>query len=262
MENFNLKDLLKKCFGKDKDDKYHAAGMLIIYGIFIAILVIFIRTSPSNTNNEVKKENSNNNANSNSQIKLDENGKSSSGSNDNDKKTTTAEKFDVNYSYIFTINTNGVKEIFTGKKLDEKEIFTYINSKGSIDYAKLSDNYLLKENGEYHIVDMPSVSLMYTDMDKISSLSENGQLIRNDNIYTFTVKTNDVVKSFNPDSKILVSDELTDTIIITTENEMIKTINMSLNNYYSVLYGSGTLDVKVELNNIGTTENFDVTISN
>ena len=47
MKKEDWKALLKKCFGKEKDDRLHAIAMLIIWGIFIAIVILMIRLSPS-----------------------------------------------------------------------------------------------------------------------------------------------------------------------------------------------------------------------
>ena len=47
MKKEDWQALLKKCFGKEKDERLHAIAMLIIWGIFILILVIMIRLSPT-----------------------------------------------------------------------------------------------------------------------------------------------------------------------------------------------------------------------
>lgn len=254
MDVNKIKELLKKSFGKEKDDKYHAAAMLIIYGIFLAILVIFIRTSP------VRDDNKNTSSNGVTSVSKKE-------IIDNDdtkyelKKDNTKTYSSINYSYIYTINDNGKKEIFTGKKVDNKEIFTFINDTGSNDYAKLSDNYLIKENGEYHIVDSPSKNLVYFDMDKIASLAENSELVRNDNIYNYSVNSSDIYKMFGDDGYTFPTD-MKDSIIITTNDGVIKQIDINFSNYYSYIYGNGTFTITMEFNNVGTTESFDIKISN
>ena len=55
-----------------------------------------------------------------------------------------------------------------------------------------------------------------------------------------------------------------DSIVITLDNNVIKTIDINFNNYASIINGNiaTTLTIKMEFNNIGTTENFDVTVSN
>ena len=53
MKKEEVKEILKKCFGKEKDDRYHAIAMLTIYGIFILILVLVIRLGGTNSSNMV-----------------------------------------------------------------------------------------------------------------------------------------------------------------------------------------------------------------
>ena len=55
-----------------------------------------------------------------------------------------------------------------------------------------------------------------------------------------------------------------DSIIVTLENNLIKTIDVNFNNYAYIINGNvaTNLTIKMEFNNVGTTENFDVTISN
>jgi len=255
MNNVDWKKLLNKCFGKEKDERAHAIAMLAIYGFFLLILIIIIRIGGTDT------------------IENQPNQKPSPTStptvtstpqpSDNNNEPDIG-NFDINYSYIYTVQNNDIKEVFTGKRLDDKEIFTVINSQGSKDYAKLSDNYLIKENGEYHLIDSPSANLVYTGMDKIISLTEKGTLTRNNNTYNYVIPTSEVMKIYNPNNLEAIDINLTDQITITVENDVIKTIDINYNNYHNIMNKSTTsqLIIKMEFNNVGTTENFEVTISN
>lgn len=258
MNKIDFKELLKKCFGKEKDDRYHAVAMLILYGIFFFIIIIMIRVSPTSTNETNPSPSPSSTATNNP----------TSGIIDQENNATTEdenlsdETFEINYSYIFTVENNGTKEVFTGKRLDDKEIFTYITSGGSTDYARLSSNYLIKENGEYHLVDSPSQNLKYTDIDTIISLTEKGTLTKNENIYQYSIPTSEVLAMY--DSNQIADATMYDTVIITLENNVIKTIDINFSNYASIINGNVTtnLTVKMEFNQVGTTENFDVTVSN
>ena len=253
MDKKNFKEILSKCFGKEKDERYHAIAMLALYGLFFFTVILIIRTSPTSTNDEKVTDSPTNNPTNNI---VDDNNKNQN------KDNLSNESFDINYSYVYTLENNGVKEVFTGKRLDDKEIFTYITSTGSTDYARLSDNYLIKENGEYHLVDIPSPNLKYTDMDKIVSLTEKASLAKEGNIYKYSVPVSEVLTMY--DSDRIAEATLYDNIIVTLENEVIKTIDINFTNYASIINGNvaTTLTIKMEFNNVGTTENFDVTVSN
>lgn len=256
MNKTDFKELLKKCFGKEKDERYHAIAMLILYGLFFLVIIIMIRVSPTTT-----KEN-NPSSSPSPTITNDPTSGITNKDTTTEDQNLSNETFEINYSYIFTVENNGTKEIFTGKKLDDKEIFTYITSSGSTDYARLSNNYLIKENGEYHLVDSPSQNLKYTDMDTIISLTEKGTLTRNENIYQYSIPTSEVLSMY--DSNQIADANIYDTITITLENNTIKTIDINFSNYASIINGNvaTNLTVKMEFNQVGTTENFDVTVSN
>lgn len=259
MNKKDFKELLKKCFGKEKDERYHAIAMLILYGLFFLVIIIMIRVSPTTP--------ANNSSSSSSPSPTTTNNNPTSGISDKDSNATIKdenlpnETFEINYSYIFTVENNDTKEVFTGKRLDDKEIFTYITSNGSTDYARLSNNYLIKEKGEYHLVDSPSQNLKYTDIDTIITLTEKGSLTRNENIYQYQVPTSEVLSMY--DSNQIADANIYDTITITLENNKIKTIDTNFSNYASINNGgvATNLIIKMEFNNIGTTENFDVTVS-
>lgn len=245
----NIKKILKQCFGKERNEQYHAIFMLVIFGVFILVLSILLRSVPTDNN-------------------------SKSPSNPSPSETPTVTKkpsttsptttpkenvsFDVNYSYVFTIMNNGTKEMFTGKRIDEKEIFTYVTSTTSGNYAKLSNNYLKKENGTYHIVDSPSSNLKYTNIDTIMGLIEAASLTKSDNIYTYTVPTSKVLTTYQ--SNKLVEASVCDKIVATVVNNQVKTINVDFSNYATVINGNvpTTLTVNMEFNDIGTTENFEI----
>ena len=254
MNKTDYKELLKKCFGKEKDDRYHAIAMLILYGLFFLVIIIMIRVSPASTNENNPSPSPTTTNNPTSSITNKDT------TNENQKLPNN--NFEINYSYIFTVENNGIKEVFTGKRLDDKEIFTYITSNGSTDYARLSNNYLIKENGEYHLVDSPSQNLKYTDIDTIISLTEKGTLTRNENIYQYSVPTSEALSMY--DSNQIADTNIYDTITVTLENDIIKTIDIDLSNYASIINGNITtnLTIKMEFNQVGTTENFDVTVSN
>ncbi len=256
MNKVDWKALLKKCFGKEKDERLHAIAMLILWGIFIAIIVIMIRLSPSTPPEDTKQGNNNQN---NNQIQ-GENPPLENNTEENNEDTS--EIYEINYSYIYTVTNNGEEEVITGKKLDEKEIFTIITKEGSESYAKLSDNYLQKENGEYHIVESPSSNLIYCDVEDISYLTEMGKLTRNGDIYTYQIPTYQIIKLYNPTFDTTNIDKnMMDTITLTLENGTLKKINANYNQYLTTVSGRlSTLTIAMEFTQVGTTEDFEITL--
>lgn len=260
MNKKEFKELYNKCFGKNKDDRYHAIAMLSIYGVFILILVIMIRLSPIATSDD--KTNKDNNQDKTPITDKNNNSTDNNSTDDNSSQSDDIQSSDVNYSYVYTIDNSGIKEVVTGKKVDDKEIFTLITSSGSKDYARLSNNYLEKVEGNYHLIDSPSNNLIYTEINTIISLTECGILTKNDNVYTYVIPTTETLKAFNNVAE--VSSDLTDTIVVTTENNLIKSININFNNYRTAINNNNptNLNISMEFNNLGTTKDFDITVSN
>ena len=149
MKSNDFKEILKKCFGKEKDEKYHAVAMLAVYGIFILVLIIMIRLGGESTNNE-----KNNNIQTETQTPIVTPTNTPNSDIDTELDTGVGGN-DINYSYSYTITYNGITEVYLGKKLDSKEKFTlikdgitndYKNGKYSItniDYNYLTSNYTL-----------------------------------------------------------------------------------------------------------------------
>ena len=117
MKKEEISTVLKKCFGKEKDDRYHAIAMLCLYGIFLTIIVVMIRIGGTNQSPEITDKTPNNSINntSNNNIPVT----TPDNNNDNQSNITSNE---INYSYSYTITYNGNSEVFLGKKIDEKEI--------------------------------------------------------------------------------------------------------------------------------------------
>ena len=256
MKKEDWKALLKKCFGKEKDESLHAISIIIIWRLIILILVIMIRLSP--TPDDQNSTTPNDNKDSQTQVETPGIGNN----NGNDESSSPTESFEVNFSYIYTVTNNGVQEVIKEKKIDEKEIFTIITKEGSNSYAKLSNNYLQKENGEYHIVESPSPNLIYCDVEDISYLTEIGTLTTQGNVYTYQVPITQIVKLYNPTfDTTSIDSNLMDTITLTTENGTLKSIKANYNNYLTTVSGRiSTLTIEMEFSQVGTTEDFEVTL--
>jgi len=250
MKNNDVKDILKKCFGKQKDERYHAIAMLVIYALFIFIIVLMLRlggnsNSDQNLNNEV--------------IPIQTPVATSTPSTEVDKDDDITVN-DVNYSYSYTITYNGVSEVYLGKKVDDKEKFTLVKDGDNTDYAILSDNYLVFENGIYHITQNPSKFFKYCDVEKLILLVENEIPTENNNLIKYNVSNVSLVNTYK--DSLTKDNELTNLVSFTTNNNVLKSVDLDLSNYISSVEGfSSTLIIHMEFVDIGTTEDFDIKVS-
>ena len=235
MKKEEVKEILKKCFGKEKDDRYHAIAMLAIYGIFILILVLVIRLGGTNSSNMI--------------------------SNPTTSPTTTSTgNNDINYSYSYTITYNGVSEVYLGKKIDDKEKFTLVKDGTTTNYAILDDNYLILENDIYHITESPSRLFKYCDAEKILTLIENEIPTENNGVTKYSVSSHNIASSFR--ESLSIDSEKTNSIQLVVSNDTLKSIDLDLSNYLSSLEGvSITLTIHMEFADIGTTSDFDIKVS-
>ena len=258
MKNKEWNEILKKCFGKEKDDRYHAIAMLGIYGIFMIILIVLIRvggtTATSNQNN-----NSSNPTPSPTSSSTTTETPAPTPENNN-KQENNSVGSDINYSYSYTVTYNGVSEVYLGKKLDEKEKFTLIKEGITTEYGILNDNYLVLQNGSYHITESPSRFFKYCDVDKILSLVENKISTENEGTVKYTLSNKELDSSFKDDMSI--DNEQLNSIQLYTSGEMLKGIDIDFSNYYSSVQGTTvTLTIHMEFADIGTTEDFELNIA-
>lgn len=247
----DLKEILKKCFGKEKDNRYHAIAMLIIYGIFMLILIVTIRLGSNNTTETDKKDEFL------SSTPLVTSNPTNTPSSDND---TFNSNENINYSYSYTVSYNGSNEVFLGKRVGNKEKITYIKDNVINNYAILNDNYLILENGTYHITNNFSSLFKYCDISEILSLVDDEIPTENGGIISYQVSNTKLAISFK--DKITVNNELNNNIIITTTNNQLKAVDLDLTNYISSKEGiTNTLTIHMEFVDIGTTDDFDVSIN-
>ena len=257
MKNKDFNEILKKCFGKEKDEKYHAVAMLIIYSIFLLIVVLMIRLGGSNVDNEV-----NDNTNQNNNI-INSNPSpqpSTEPKEDEEEVDSNISGSDINYSYSYTITYNGENEVYLGKKLDDKEKFTLIKNGITKDYAILSDNYLILENNIYQITENPSNFFKYCDVEKLLVLTENEISTQNENIIKYNITNKILANSYKDD--ITVDNEQTNLITFNILNNSLKSVDLDFSNYISAVEGSqSTLTIHMEFVDIGTTEDFEIKVS-
>ena len=243
MKKEDLLDILKRFFGKEKDERLHAIVMLIIFAIFITGLVVFVRVTP--VSEEAKNTTPPNN--------------SPTPRPPNTGNNTAPNEFEINYSYVYTITYNDERKVITGKKVDDKEIFTIIDKDGSRDFAILSGNYLRRESGNYHLTEVPSKHLKYTKVDELLDLlgsSSDGK--------TYLIPVTRLIEFYSPDFKTkTILNDLNDSIILTVIDNTLRGMKIDFSNYLSLINEvKTTFIIEMEFSNVGTTEDFSITLSN
>ena len=252
MNNKGWKEILKKSFGKEKDDRYHAIAMLTIYGIFFLILIFIIRIGGSSI-----PSNSLNNSNSTSTPSPTEMPSSDTNIEENNQNII---ENDINYSYSYTITYNGISEVYLGKKIDSKEKFTLIKEGITTEYAILNDNYLILENGVYHITENPSKYFKYCDVEKILLLTENEISVESDNTIKYNISNSNLANMFK--DNISIDNNKTNLIKMHIIDSNLKSIDLDFSNYLSSIDNENvTLTIHMEFVDVGKTDDFEIKVS-
>lgn len=241
------KEIIKKCFGKEKDDRYYAIAMLSIYGIFILILIIAVRIGGSSINSSIQEK----------EPIIPTPSVSPTPSPLPGDSIITPSINDINYSYSYTITYNGMSEVYLGKKIDEKEKFTLIRNGITIDYAILNDNYLILENGVYHITENPSKFFKYCDVEKILKLVENEIPTEREGTIKYSVPNRNLSSIYK--DNLSLDNERNNMIQLSVVGDTLKSINLDFSNYLTALNGNEvTLTIYMEFADIGTTTDFSI----
>lgn len=230
-----------------ENERQHAIKMLTIYGIFIIIIIAVVRTTPINEKETPKQ----------STKKIEPKVEEKAEEKVEVKKTV---EYDVNYSYSYKITFDNQIENYLGKKVDEKEKFSYIKDGITFEYAILNDNYLLLENGTYHVTDKLNTYFKYCDIEKIISLTSNEESVLSENKYTYNISNTKLADIFG--DSIIVNNNNLNQIEIVLDSNNLKTINMNFSNYItSVLDSNHSLIINMEFANVGTTEDFNIKLN-
>lgn len=234
MDKEKFKEIMKKCFGKEKDTRWHAIAMLVIYFVFIVFVAVFIRLMPQNPETTTTTNNNNPTSTPTS-------------------KTNTGAK---NYAYTYTVNFDNDTEVYIGKRYGSKYKFSLIKSSDSSmngEYAKIYDNYYVLENDTYKTTKL-EIFFKYCDIDKIMNALEYSDE-ESENVYD--VENDDLADEFKD---YLVTDNREFNIVsLDITDDVVKGVNMNLSNYISSVLGSEhQLKITMNFTDIGTTENFTI----
>ena len=247
-------DFFSRAFGKDKDPQTHARVMLIIYGIFITAVILAVRLNPNrkvNTRNkpnggEIVEKTPAPTATPEPTSDPTATPTPTPSSSPKQKKTN-----DIKYAYSYTINYDDKTEVYLGKKIDDKEKFSYIKDGKTLEYAIIDDQYLIKtDSGVYHIIDKLNNYFKYCDAEKILVLLEDK--IKTSTNQKHTVTNEELAKAFGEEAS---GPKLENTIELVIVDDELKEINMDLSNYKIDLK---KFTIKMEFADIGKVEDFEI----
>lgn len=237
MKKKEFKELMKKCFGKGKDERYHAVAMLILYGIFLIFVIAFVRIAGGNIEDNVTPTPT--------------------------PTSTPVEKSDIkNYTYSYTVTFDEESYVFNGKKIGDKEVFKYINN-GDIDnvaeYAAVGTSYYKIVDDNYEKVDSINPYFKYLDVNKILTLIEKDNPIKSGESYLYNVNNIAIANMYSDTLNKEEDNMLSNGVFIVKNDNVIKSIRLELNNYISSVLGSEhSLNLLIELSNINETTDYEI----
>ena len=235
-----------KIFGKNKNNRLHAIFMLTVYAIMIGVLVLSLR------NTDITKDKKETTTNTSSVVE----------ENNEEKNIVSKPRkidSDINYSYSYKIIYDNNIETYIGKRVDDKEQFSYIKNNETIKYAILDGNYFIFKGDKYQLIDKLDNSFKYCDVSKILLLVEGKEPVLDGNKFKYSIKNGDIASWFGD---IVKNSDLSNDIEILIENDALKQITLNLSNYISSIDGNNhSLNITMDFANIGTTEDFDIEVN-
>lgn len=221
-----FKEIMKKCFGKEKDDRWHAVAMLALYGIFFLVSFTILSIGSGTSNNT------------------------------SPTPTATPDNItNINYSYSYTINYDNVLEMYLGKKYNDKEKFTLTKDGISSEYAVLNDKLLKLNSGKYEETNSVNNYYRYCDREKILNIIKDIEPV-SENVYNVS----NVYFSSTFGDTLGEDNEIPVVITVSKDNDEIKSISMDLDNYLNALGIEHSLKINMFFTDIGTTNDFEINI--
>ena len=230
MEKMTFKDVMKKCFGKEKNDRWHAVAMLILYGIFFLICYLVLTVGSSDLK-------------------------------DTDIKPTPTPtpQVEENYTYSYTVKYDDLVEEILGKRIGTKEVL--VLEKSLNDYSKyvIMSGVIYKVENETQVkVDSVSSYDKYFSVDKILELVKDIEPIVTNNTYAYDVSNTKLATIFGD----TLDSTNTSQVFIVKENNIVTNISLELDSYIKDVTGENhSLKVEMSYSNIGTTTDFDILVN-
>ncbi len=221
MNKEKFKELMKRCFGKEKEEKAHAIAMLVIYGIFMVFALVYINLLPDAKENKPTPS------------------------------PTSTPSVVENYNYKYVVKFDNGMYTIDGKKLDNKETFTYIEGDISNEYAIISNILYIMKDGNYEKSAIINPYYKYLNKDKVLGLIDYNKCLNNDNSYVCDIDSKTLANTFS-DSLTNDNDTL-NPVFIVKENNEVKSIKLDLDNYISNIMNSNhSLEITMEYSKEGS----------
>ena len=207
-QNNNTK--LKKFINVIKTDKQKRAWLVLFgYFIFFFVVVLMIRTAPTNDSNI---------------------------SNTNLKNIDISSIKNNNYHYKYTINIDRNNIVYEGETSNNKSLFYKSINGASENYYEESDVYYIKINGIWTTSTNPYDLYSFIDIETIEKILEESTYVSKTeygdytNKYNYQVSTTTLVKIIN--NEIVDLDDMPNDIFITTDSsDKVQKIEFNLGNY-------------------------------
>ncbi len=218
-----------------RQDQIKNGIMLVLMILFFTALIIPLRNS--NNNEPSNKNNKPNNKPNNNII-------------DNNESSIKGIKYlnNNNYAYIYTFELPQYKEKITGKIYSNKEKFTIINNNQTIEAARLGNDYLILQNGNFQFTSVPSDNLKYTNIKNLQALLEMSIFEEKEGKINYEIDPIDILDIYAPD---ILYDEFanydSDFISIYYQNDYITKMELDFNNYQRIVTGNNTDTLKIVL---------------
>lgn len=226
-------------FFKNKDNIIAIIGI-----VFLVTLAMFARFDT--TSNESNKDNNDNN----DTIEKE---------NQNNQEEIEEESY--NYEFNYTIDNNKKISIIEGKTYNNKQKFSIIEDGVKKEYAKLEDNYLRLENGQYEILTTDiNDYFKYLDLDDIQEFVDYSIYDEDEHVKTYQIDITDLIDKYNIETEYdSFSDFKDDSITVEESNGKLKKIVLDYSNYFSYITNSTyTFKVTMNFNRYGKVEDFDI----
>lgn len=221
-----FKVIMKKCFGKEKDDRWHAVAMLALYGIFFLVSFTILSIGSGTSNNT------------------------------SPTPTATPDNItNINYSYSYTINYDDTSLIYLGKKYNDKEKFTLIENGISSEYVVLNGKILKLNSGKYEETNSVNNYYRYCDREKILNIIKDIEPV-SENVYNVSI----AYFSSTFGDTIEEDNGMPIVVTVSKDNDEIKNISMDLDNYLKSLGDEHSLKINMIFTDIGTTNDFEINI--
>ena len=166
----------------------------------------------------------------------------------------------LNYHFTYSIVQDDMKEVIDGKVNGNKQKFSIIGETEE-KYAKLSESYLLFENGSYKILNQDVRSYFpYIELSNIYKILELSSGKEKGDVFVYRIDTTDLLDLYTEEEYDGFDDFDDDTIQLyfNSEKQVVK-IEIDYSNYFTYVHNKNTkFHVMMEFDSFGEILELDI----